>query len=162
MPAPKSHSSTDPIHSLLENYAKRGVFRGFSLQSSRGGVAAFRVVWFYSRAFELIVDKQKKILLVPAVLPRVPANIYADFRAFVLSHHDAGLPDHRRTEKTKARLRCAKRRAGASIAVTARDEDYAYALQRLIHIIHETFTIFLLDGRYRDYVVEQLGANPEW
>jgi hypothetical protein len=162
LPATKLRYSTDQIHSLLEGYAKRGVFRGFSRRSARGGIAAFRLVWFYNRAFDVVFDRQKKTLLVPAVLPCVPADIYADFRAFVLSHHDAALPDHRRTERARARLRCANRGGSASVAVTVRDGDYDYALRRLIHLLHETFTIFLLDGRYRDYVVEQLGADPEW
>jgi hypothetical protein len=162
LPATKPRYSIDQIHSLLEDYAKRGIFRGFSRRSARGGMAAFRLVWFYNRAFDVIFDRQKKTLLIPAVLPCVPANIYADFRAFVMSHHDAGLPDHRRTEKARARLRCANRRGNASVAVTVHDGNYDYALRRLIHLIHETFTIFLLDARYRGYLVEQLGADPEW
>jgi hypothetical protein len=128
----------------------------------RDGVTAFKLVWFRERVFDLIVDTGKKAVTFPAVLPHVPADIYADFKAFVRSHHDAGLPDHRRVEKTKARLRCAKNRQGATVGLTVRDGDYDYALRKLIHLIHETFVIFLLDGMYRDYVVKQLGGDPEW
>ena len=157
-----TRSSIDQVNSLLEDYAKRGVFRGFSRQSSRDGVLSFKVVWFYNRVFDLIVDTRKKTISIPVALPRLPDNIYADFKAFVHSHHNEDLPEHRRTEKAKARLRCANRGGNVSVGLTVRDGDYEYALQRLIHLVHETFVIFLSDGRYRDYVVEQLGANPEW
>ena len=146
----------------MENYAKRGVFRGFHRQRARGGVAVFKLVWFRDRIFDLIVDTPKKMIRIPVVLPRVPDNIYGDFKIFIQSHHAVGLPDHRRIEKAKARLGCAKNRGNASVTVVVKDGDYDYALRRLIHVIHETYVIFLLDGRYRDYLVEQLGADPEW
>jgi len=158
----KTRSSIDQVNSLLEGYAKRGVFRGFSRQPAPDGAAAFKLVWFHNCVFDLIVDTRKKTISIPVVLPRVPADIYENFKAFVHSHHDESLPEHRRTDKTKARLRCAKNHGNASIGLMVRDGDYVYALQRLINMVHETFVIFLLDGRYRDYVVEQLGANPEW
>ncbi len=146
----------------MEDYARRGVFRGFTKVAARGSSAAFKFIWFRDRAFDVIVDTERKTVMMPVVLPRVPDNIYRDFKTFVQSHHDSGLPDHRRVEKTKARLRCANRHGRASVTVTVKDEDYGYALQKLIHLIHETFVIFLLDGRYRDYTVEQLGAEPDW
>jgi len=150
------------ICGLMEDYAKRGVFRGFSKLPVRGGVAAFKLVWFRERIFNLIVDTGKKTILVPEVLPHVPDTIYRDFKAFVLSHHGKGLPDHRRIDKTKAGLRCANHRGSVSVAMAVKDGDYDYALRRLIHLIHETYVIFLLNGMYSDYVVEQLGADPDW
>ena len=146
----------------MEGYAKRGVFRGFSKQRIHDGVAAFKLLWHRNRVFDLIIDTKKKTVMIPVVLPCVPDNIYADFKAFVQSHHAASLPDHRRIEKDKARLRCAKHGNNVSVAMTVREGDYEYALQRLIHLIHETFVIFLLDGRYHDYLVEQLGEDPDW
>jgi hypothetical protein len=146
----------------MEGYARRGVFRGFSRGPVRGATAVFRLVWFRDRAFDLVVDTEKKCVMVPVVLPRVPDNIYRDFKAFVQSHHDSSLPDHRRIDRTRARLRCAKHGGNASVGLTVKDGDYAYALRRLIHLIHETFVIFLLDGAYRDYVVAQPGADADW
>jgi hypothetical protein len=146
----------------MEDYAQRGVFRGFSRGPVRGLTAAFKLVWFRDRVFDLVVDIGKKTVTIPVVLPRVPDDLYRNFKAFVQSHHASSLPDHRRTEKTKARLRCANRRGNASVSMIVKDGDYEYALRRLIHLIHETFVIFLLDGRYRDYAVAQLGADPDW
>ncbi len=146
----------------MEDYARRGVFRGFSRLPVRNGVAAFKLKWFRDRVFDLIADTNKRTIVIPVVLPRVPDSIYADFKAFVQSHHSASLPDHRRIEKAKARLRCANCRGNVSLALAVRDHDYDYSLRRLIHLIHETFVLFLRDGRYRDYLVEQLGADPDW
>lgn len=147
----------------MEDYAKRGVFRGFASQPVRKGIAAFRMIWHRDRVFDLIVDTQKKTIVIPVVLPAVPARsrLYKDFQAFVASHHAATLPDHRRIEKSKVRVRCANRRGSVSLTMAVKDEDYAYALQRLIHLVHETFLIFLAEGPYRDYMVEQLGAEAE-
>jgi hypothetical protein len=147
----------------MEDYAKRGVFRGFTQQRARNGVAAFRMLWHRDLVFDLIVDTKKKTILIPVVLPAVPARstLYKDFKAFVESHHAATLPDHRRIEKTKARVRCANRRGSVALTMTVKDDDYGYALQSLIQLVHETFLIFLVCGPYCDYLVEQLGAKDE-
>lgn len=146
----------------MEDYAKRGVFRGFSKQAVRNGVAAFKMIWHRDRVFDLIVDTKKKTVMIPALLSGVPANIYKDFKEFVESHRAASLPDHRRIEKTKARIRCANHRGTVSLTLIVKDNDYEYGLQRIIHLAHETFVIFLLNGMYRDYLVEQLGVDPDW
>jgi len=147
----------------MEDCAKRGVFRGFASQPVRNGVAAFRMIWHRDRVFDLIVDTRKRTIVIPVVLPAVPARspLYANFKAFVESRHEAALPDHRRIEESKVRVRCANRRGNVSLTMALRDEDYAYALQRLVHLVHETFLIFLADGPYRDYMAEQLGADVE-
>lgn len=147
----------------MEDYAKRGVFCGFNRQPVRNGVAAFQMIWHRDRIFNLIVDTQKRTIVIPVVLPAVSARspLYKDFKAFVESHHAATLPDHRRIEKSKVRVRCANRGGSVSLTMAVRDDQYEYALQRLIHLVHETFLIFLADGPYRDYMVEQLGADAE-
>ncbi len=146
----------------MEDYAKRGVFRGFSKQAVRNGVAAFKMIWHRDRVFDLIVDTRNKTVMIPALLTGVPANIYKDFKEFVELHRAASLPDHRRIEKTKARIRCANHRGTVSLTLIVKDNDYEYGLQRIIHLAHETFVIFLLNGMYRDYLVEQLGVDPDW
>ena len=151
------------MRALMEDYAKRGVFRGLASRPVRNGVAAFRMLWHRDRAFDLFVDTKKKSIRIPVVLPAVPARsaLYKDFKAFVASHAADALPDHRRIEKSKARVRCANLRGSVSLTMSVRDEDYEYALQRLIHLVHETYLIFLPGGPYRLYMVEQLGAPAE-
>ena len=159
----KTQAPLSAVRALMEDYARRGVFRGFHALPARNGVAAFRMIWHRDRVFDLIVDTKRKTLRIPVVLPAVPSRspLYKDFKAFVESHHAASLPDHRRIEGTKARVRCANRRSSVCLTMTVRDDDYPYALQRLIHLVHETFLLFLTSGPYRDYMVEQLGAAAE-
>jgi hypothetical protein len=61
----------------------------------------------------------------------------------------------------EAALRCAHRRGAVSLTMAVKDDDYAYGLQRLIHLVHETYLIFLPKGIYQDYLVEQLGADVD-
>ena len=150
------------VRRLMEEYARRGVFRGFSLQLVRDASLAFRMTWHRDLVFDLIVDAAKKTISLPRVLPRVPQGLYADFKRFVAAHHDAGLPEHRRTDPAKSRIRCANHRGFVALTVAVKDGDYEYALQRLIHLVHEIFLIFLLNGSYRDYRVEHLGDDPDW
>ncbi len=145
----------------MEDYARRGVFRGFSRQPAPNGTAAFRMTWHRGRNFELIVDTAKKTIRMPLVLPCVPDDIYRDFKGFVESHHAPSLPDHRRIEKSKALVKCMNRRQGVSLSVSVKDGDYEYALQRVIHLVHETYLMFLANGIYRDYMIEQLGADVD-
>ena len=150
------------VRRLMEEYARRGVFRGFSLQLVSDASLAFRMTWHRDLVFDLIVDAAKKTISLPRVLPRVPQGLYADFKRFVAAHHDAGLPEHRRTDPAKSRIRCANHRGCVALTVAVKDGDYEYGLQRLIHLVHETFLIFLLNGLYRDYRVEHLGDDPDW
>jgi hypothetical protein len=155
----KTQPSLPGIRAFMENYARRGVFRGFSSQPAPKGVAAFRMIWHRDRSFDLIVDTRKKAILIPEVLPCVPAAIYRDFKAFVESRHAASLPDHRRIDKSKACVRSTNRRGTVSLRMAVKAGDYEYGLQRLIHLVHETYLIFLANGMYRDYMSERLGVN---
>jgi hypothetical protein len=40
--------------------------------------------------------------------------------------------------------------------------DYAYATEKLLAVVHETYLLFLQLGGYADYMVQHLGANPDW
>lgn len=159
----KSRSPLTAIRALMDDYAERSVFRGFTARPVRNSIAAFRMLWHRNRIFDLIVDTRKKTIHIPIVLPAVPSSspLYRNFKAFVASHHAANLPNHRRIERSKARVRCANLCGNVSLTMDVRDADYAYALQRLILLVHEIFLIFLTDGPYWNYMVEHLGAPAE-
>lgn len=159
----KARSPLSRVCSLMEEYAKRGVFRGFTKQPERDGVVTFKLTWHRDRIFDVTVDTRKKSIVLPVLLANVPSRsaLYKDFKAFLQAHHDATLPDHRRMDRGKAFLRCANRRGNVCVTVVVRDGDYEYGLMRLIHLIHETFVLFLVNGMYRDYLVEELGVDPD-
>lgn len=71
------------------------------------------------------------------------------------------MPEHRRVEAAKARLAAANKGAFVSITVMVKDGDFDYATRKIIHIVHEIFMIFLVDGPYFNYMVENLGLDPD-
>jgi len=144
------------VTEILQSYADRGVFRGFSANGS-----TFRMVWHYDRTFEMRLDARRRTLRFPVLLPGVPANMYEEFRTYIASRHSAELPEHRRVDAARARLRCVNREGAVSLGITSLDGDLAYSTRKLIHTVHEIFLGFLRDGPYYEYLVEQFGLDPD-
>jgi hypothetical protein len=151
------------VAAVLENFANRGVFRGFSRGTVRGGRPSFKLLWHRDRMFELIVDVDRGVLRMPAVLPSVPAksSMYREFRQFVDSRQSASLPPHRRIDSAKATVVCTNARGSVALHVRVHDRDYEYAVRKLINLVHETYLDFLYDGRYYDYLVETFNLDPD-
>jgi hypothetical protein len=153
----------DQVSAVLEEYAKRGLFRAFSRAPSRAGKAVFKMLWHRERNFELIFDPVRHTLRIPVVLPEVPAgsSMYAEFEQFVAARFADDLPDHRRIDKSKASIECANRKGDVSLTLKVLDNDVEYATRKLINLVHEVFLVFLLDGRYYDYMVETFDLDPD-
>jgi hypothetical protein len=156
------------VTEILEGYAEKAVFRGFSAHPSlggktRGGKAAYKMIWHHDRPFELTLDVPKKSLCFHEVLPGVPVRspMYRDLKAFLKARQAEDLPDHRRVNPKKARLACANQGGTVSVTVTVKDGDFDYATRKIIHVVHEIFLIFLEDGPYFEYMVEYLGLDPD-
>ncbi len=151
------------VTAILEGYAEKAVFRGFSAHPKRGGKAKYSMVWHYDRPFELLLDVPKKTLQFPAVLPGVPARsaMYRELRAFLKSRTSAEMPEHRRVDRARARLATSNQRGAVSLTLTVKDGDFDYAARKIIHIVHEIFMVFLVDGPYYEYMVEHLGLDPD-
>jgi hypothetical protein len=151
----------DMAGELLEGYAQRGVFKGFSPGPEKAGKPTFKILWHADRVFELALDEPSASVRFSVLLPNVPASsaMYADLRRFVGKFIGDGLPDHRRIDTTKSRVAVNNRKGDVSLVLTCRDGDYAYGIRKLIHLIHEIYLIFLLNGLYYDYRVENLGLD---
>ena len=151
------------VTAILEGYAEKAVFRGFSAHAVRGGKATYRMIWHHDRPFELLLDVPKKTLRFPAVLPGVPVRsaMYRELKAFLKARQSDEIPEHRRVNPAKARLSAANQRGTVSLTVTVKDGDFDYATRKIIHVVHEIFLIFLEDGPYFEYMVEHLGLDPD-
>ena len=159
-----SHNATiELVTAILEGYAEKAVFRGFSAHAVRGGKATYRMIWHHDRPFELLLDVPQKTLRFPAVLPGVPPRsaMYRELKAFLKARQSDEIPEHRRVNPAKARLSAANQRGAVSLTVTVKDGDFDYATRKIIHIVHEIFLAFLVDGPYFEYMVEQLGLDPD-
>lgn len=158
-----SKNAISTVTAVLENYAQRGIFRGFSRGPAASGKASFRMTWHRDRQFELILDVARKTLRFPLVLPDVPARseMFREFEAFVASRFSAELPPHRRMDSRKIEIRPASRSGNVSLTLTVLDGDFEYATRMLIHLVHEIFLVFLYDGKYYDYLVETFDLDPD-
>lgn len=147
----------------LENYAKRGVFRGFSCGPVNGSGAAFRMVWHHQRTFDFIFDAHKNTMRFPLVLPGVPADsaMYRELKQFIRSRQSDERPEHRRIDSRKAQIQAFNRGGNVSLSLRVLDGDYEYGARKLIHLTHEIFMTFLLDGNYYDYMVETFDLDPD-
>jgi len=159
----KSDASVALVTGILEGYAAKAVFRGFSAHPKRGGKAAYKMVWHHDRPFELLLDVPNGTLLFPALLPGVPSrsDMYRELRAFLKSRQTDEVPEHRRVNPAKARLTSSNQRGVVSLTLTVKDDDFDYAARKLIQIVHEIFMVFLVDGPYFEYMVGQLGLDPD-
>jgi hypothetical protein len=159
----KRQTPADIVTAVLEGYAEKAVFRGFSAHPKRGGKATYRMVWHYDRPFEMALDAPGKTLQFTEVLPGVPARsaMYRELRAFLKSLQSAATPEHRRVNPAKARIILSNQRGAVSLKVTVKDGDLEYAARKIIYIVHEIFMIFLVDGPYYEFMVEHLGLDPD-
>jgi hypothetical protein len=150
------------VAGILENYANRGTFKGFSRGPVRAGRATFKILWHRDRFFDLILDTHKKTLRFPLVLPEVPAgsSMYREFKEFVESRSAPTLPDHRRIHPKKATVRPSNRSGTVALTLTVKNSDYDYATRKLIHLVHEIYLVFLQEGHY-DYMIKAFNLDPD-
>jgi hypothetical protein len=159
-----TRSRIELVAETLEGYARRGVFRAFSRDQARGdGKASFKLLWHRDRTFELIFDARRNTLRFPLVLPNVPANseMYRNLKRFIKERHAAELPEHRRIDRSKALVSPYNRNGNISFTMRLQNGEDEYAVRKLIHLVHEIFLTFLLDGRYYEYMVENFDLDPD-
>lgn len=150
----------DLVTQTLESYARRGVFRGFSHETGSNKVI-FRFLWHRDRLFELVFTPQKNTLRFTLLLPGVDAEMYRNLQSFIKERFDAERPDHRRIAPDKLQIRPARRKGNVTLTAQVLDGDDEYGTRKLIHLVHEIFLTFLLDGRYYDYLVENFDLDPD-
>jgi hypothetical protein len=120
-------------------------------------------MWHHDRFYELVMDAAKGTLRFPSLLPGVPpdSELNANFKAFVEEKHSAELPEHRRIDPARAQAKCVNRNGSVSVTLTVLNGDFEYGTRKLIHLVDETFKNFLCDGPYYEYLVEELGLDPD-
>jgi hypothetical protein len=150
------------VAETLEHYARRGVFKGFSRAGISRGKATFRIAWHLGRVFDLTVDLKTLEMRFPALLPNLPADssMYRRLKEFIASRHATDLPEHRRIDGSRARIRSYNRSGNVSLVLRMKKDDCEYGTRKLVHLVHEIFLTFLADG-YLDYMVETFDLDPD-
>lgn len=144
------------IDEVLAEYAARGVFQGYS----KAGRGSWKMLWHRNQTFVLTAGQNS--LAFETVLPKVGARspMMSAYRAFVRGLQSKDLPEHRRIDRAKVRLRVTAAKGDAGLAAMYTD-DPEYAVRKLIAAVHETYLVFLYDGAYYDYLVETFDLDPD-
>ena len=144
------------VGSVLENYAHKGVFRGFGRVPNQRGKPSFKMQWHHGKTFVLLFDPKTLTLRFPVLLPEVPANsaTHKSFKAYIKSRQHESLPEHRRVDRERVTVRTLNRNDAISLSMKSKDGDLEYATRKLIQLVHEIFLDFLNDGLYYDYLVD--------
>ncbi len=99
----------------------------------------------------------------PLLLPGIPAYsaMYREFQTFLVSRQSDTLLAHRRIDRAKARVKAGNKSGSVSVTLTVEDDDFEYGVRKLIDLVHEIFLVFLVDGNYYDYMVEEFDLDPD-
>ncbi len=151
------------VGDILEEYAERRVFQGFSRRESGNTRGRYQVLWHRKQVFELTYDSAKKSLRIACVLPNVPADspMYKAFKLWLKARQNDTLPDHRRCDRKKARLKTYNRGGDIALTLQMLDDDLDYAVRKLVSLLNEIYLDFLSSGLYFDWMIETFDLEPD-
>ena len=148
------------VRQQLQAYADRRVFGGFSERPPVAGRHRFRFSWLGTEPLALDYTPANGTFVFRALLPNVPARsaLYADLAAFVAGRASTRLPQHRRVDPRRARVRCVAARGGVSVELVATRNFHDYGVNRVVNLVHE---IFLYLQQYQPEYLWTSFAAPE-
>lgn len=151
------------VRKALQQYADRGVFRGFSETRGRGGTQEFRFTWLTRAPMVLSHDGAAATLTFKELLPDVTraSPLLADVEALIRAQSGRTVVKHRRIDRRRLDVRCVHRRGRVSVVLQAKAKgrSEAYAVQRGVNLVHEIF--MLLQTSYPEYLWDTFGLPTE-
>ena len=152
---------TAVIRDTLEEYATRGVLRGFTHRETPDGRTEFLFGWVQRRPFRVVYDDETRTLRVDRFLPAVPAGsaLHADLERFVASRASGTLPPHRAVDPKRARLELSSQDDEVSLSLAILRNQYRYGVRRLLNVVSEIFV--LLNASHQEYMWEQFEVPME-
>ena len=149
------------IRRLLQGYADRGIFRGFSEKKTKEGKNEFKFLWLTGQPMTLIYEGKNSTLRFKNLLLNVPSHstMYLDLEAFVKGKVDGDLPKHRRIDSQLAEVECSNRGGKVSIVLKVKRGKYQYGVNKIVNLIHEIF--LFLRSSWADYMWENVDATKE-
>jgi hypothetical protein len=145
----------------LQRYADRGVFRGFSIATGRGGRRHFSFTWLTRRPTTLSFEPKAGVLEFKHLLPGVGSNrtLVSDLKAIVREHTGPAVPAHRRIDARRMRAACSVQGGHLTLSLKVRGSHHEYAVQRGLNLVNQLF--LLLHASYPEYLVEHFGFSAE-
>jgi hypothetical protein len=171
------------VTAALQQYADRGVFRGFSVAKQPGGRYQYGFTWLMRRPFTLTYDPVRGVLsfkdLFPEVGPR--SAIAMALRSVVAERSTRRIPEHKRLDARRVQAACAvqrgrfsltmrvqrsgaakargKKRTGRAGGTRETNSNDEYAVRQLLNLVNELF--LTLHESYPDYLIEHFGLSSE-
>ena len=152
----------EAVTRALRSYADRGVFRGFAVNPAARGRVEYRFSWLHETSFVLVLDPRSRSLTFRDLLPGVayPSPMDRAFRAFLKERSDPALPNHRRIDPDRVRVKGANRGGTVSLSIEVLRSDWSYATKSAVSLVNEIFHGFLR-GPYFQYMVDNFGEAEE-
>jgi hypothetical protein len=149
------------VEAVLQEYAHRGVFRGFSTTRRQGGRYDYTFTWLMSRPFTLSYDPARRSLSFKALLPHVQARspMAAVLRHVVAERSTGRVPRHKRFDGRKVQAVCGIHRGSFRLTVRVRGPHEADAVRHLLGLVNELF--LALHEMFPDYLIAEFGLSPE-
>jgi hypothetical protein len=155
------HHSGDTITRTLQQYADRGVFRGFSVTPRKRGGSEYRFTWLTQRPTTIEYDPAVRALTFRRLFPAVRSRpaIAGALHELVAHRASRDLPPHKRLDKRKAILASSVRNGDWTLKVTVRGRNDEYATRFTLNVVNELF--LLLHESFPDYLIEHFGISGE-
>ena len=151
------------VGDILRGYAQRGMFRGFAARRSQAYRQTFDLFWHYNRQYAFLLDLAARRVSFPGLLPGVSARspMVGELKGFLNAFSTDAVPEHRRIDGKLGALAVRTRQGAITVAMEVKGGHYEYCTRKLVHLAHEIFMVFLWDGPYYEYRIDNLGLDPD-
>ncbi len=156
----KNQSGFQEIRKVLQEYADRGIFRGFH-EKRTAGKSEFQFLWFGDKTMVLVYEDKNHLFVLKNWLPEVPSSsrMYSELKAFVRERFSLDLPEHRRIERNFADFKCSNKGGIVSFIFKVKKNQFQYGAKKLVNMIHEIY--FYLKVSHVEYVWANFGELQE-
>jgi hypothetical protein len=149
------------VTAALQQYADRGVFRGFSATGGPRGRIDYEFTWLIRRPMRASFDRARRALAFPQLFPSVDARsgLAAELRRLIRERSTTAVPAHKRLDGRRAKVAGAVRQGGFNLTIEIRGAHDQYGVRAALNLINEMF--LLLHEKYPDYLTQHFGLSPE-
>lgn len=146
------------VRDVLQDYADRGVFRGFREIAGRNDRIAFEILCFpfTQQPFRLIYTDNPPSLVFKQLLQGMPAHsdMYRQFKSYMKERSSEALPAHRRIDPERVQLKWSNRLGDVNVALNIQDQNHEYAARRAINLLTDLFFDLLTESTFYEFMEE--------
>lgn len=146
------------VREILQDYADRGVFRGFREVAGRKNTIVFEILCFpfTQHSFRLVYTDNPASLVFKRLLNDMPArsDMYRQFKSYMKERSSDELPAHRRIDPERVQLRWSNRLGDVNVALNINDQNHEYATRRAINLLTDLFFDLLTESPFYEFMNE--------